>query len=128
MSMLMGYVGIYIGIIFLITSGSVLAIQQLSETSDNQERYSLLRKLDSDRKMINKALFVQIGTYFIIPLLLAIIHSIVGLKVSNKIVQLNGGDDMVGNIIFAAIFIAIIYGLYFITTFIGAKNIINKKR
>ena len=128
MSMLIGYIGIYIGIIFLITSGSVLAIQQLSETSDNQERYSLLRKLGSDRKMINKALFVQIGTYFIMPLLLAIIHSIVGLKVSNKIVQLNGGDDMVGNIIFTAIFICVIYGLYFITTFIGAKNIINKKK
>ena len=128
MSMLMGYIGIYIGIIFLITSGSVLAIQQLSETSDNQERYSLLRKLGSDRKMINKALFVQIGTYFIMPLLLAIIHSIVGLKVSNKIVQLNGGDDMVGNIIFTAIFICVIYGLYFITTFMGAKNIINKKK
>ena len=128
MSMLIGYIGIYIGIIFLITSGSVLAIQQLSETSDNQGRYSLLRKLGSDRKMINKALFVQIGTYFIMPLLLAIVHSIVGLKVSNKIVQLNGGDDMVGNIIFAAIFICVIYGLYFITTFMGAKNIINKKR
>ncbi len=128
MSMLMGYIGIYVGIIFLITSGSVLAIQQLSETSDNQERYSLLRKLGSDRKMINKALFVQIGTYFIMPLLLAIIHSIVGLKVSNKIVQLNGGDDMVGNIIFTAIFICVIYGLYFITTFMGAKNIINKKK
>ena len=128
MSMLMGYIGIYIGIIFLITSGSVLAIQQLSETSDNQERYSLLRKLGSDRKMINKTLFVQIGTYFIMPLLLAIIHSIVGLKVSNKIVQSNGGDDMVGNIIFAAIFITIIYGLYFITTFMGAKNIINKNK
>ena len=128
MSMLMGYIGVYIGIIFLITSGSVLAIQQLSETSDNQERYSLLRKLGSDRKMINKILFVQIGTYFIVPLLLAIIHSIVGLKVSNKVVELNGGERVVDNIIFAAIFICVIYGLYFITTFMGAKNIINKKR
>ncbi len=35
------YVGIYVGIIFLIAARCILALQQLSEASDNSERYAL---------------------------------------------------------------------------------------
>lgn len=126
-SMLISYIGIYLGVIFLITSGSVLAIQQLSEASDNIERYALLRKIGADKATVNKALFTQIGVYFLIPLSLAIVHSIVGLKVSNEAIREFGHANMISNIIYAAVFIGVVYGLYFLITFIGAKNILKKK-
>ena len=70
------FIAIYLGIIFLIASSAILALKQLTESSDNKERYMVLRKIGVDEKIINKALFKQIGLFFIFPLILAIIHSI----------------------------------------------------
>ena len=123
----MAYLGTYLGIVFLITSGSILALQQLSEATDNIERYGLLRKIGVDASMVNKALFTQIGIYFLLPLALAIIHSIVGLNVSNEVVRTFGSANMVENIILASVFICIVYGAYFLATYISAKSIIKTK-
>ena len=74
------FVLIYVGIIFLITSCAILSLQQLTESNDNAFRYQLLEKIGADKKSINKALFRQIGIYFALPLIVAIIHVIVGMK------------------------------------------------
>ncbi len=126
--MMASYIGFYIAMIFLIISGAILSIQKLSQVSEDEERYKILRKLGYDKKMINKALVMQIGVYFLMPLAVAIINSVYGLIFSYRVIHLDRAKSFAYNIIFAAIFIAIIYGLYFITTFMGAKNIINKKR
>ena len=128
LSMMASYIGFFTGMLFLIISGAVLSIQKLSQVSESKERYDLLRKLGCDKKMINKTLVIQIGAYFLIPLVVATINSIFGLIFSYRVIHLERIESFAYNIIFAAIFIVIIYGLYFITTFIGAKNIINKKR
>lgn len=122
------YIAIYIGLVFLITSAAVLALQQLSEASDNTERYSLLRKLGTDEKMINRALLSQIGIYFFIPLSLAIVHSIVGIRVANNVVAILGHIDIVGNSIYTAAIFLLIYGGYFIATYLGSKSMIQQRQ
>ncbi|WP_415275371.1 ABC transporter permease, partial [Clostridium perfringens] len=112
----MAYLGIYLGLIFIITSAVVLAIQQLTESTDNVERYRLLKEIGVDQKMINKAIFTQVGVYFMLPLSLAIVHSIVGLKISSTIVGVFGNASIMPNIIITAIIFVIIYGGYFLAT------------
>ncbi|HGD0574262.1 TPA: ABC transporter permease [Clostridium perfringens] len=123
----MAYLGIYLGLIFIITSAVVLAIQQLTESTDNVERYRLLKEIGVDQKMINKAIFTQVGVYFMLPLSLAIVHSIVGLKISSTIVGVFGNASIIPNIIITAIIFVIIYGGYFLATYLGAKKNINER-
>ncbi|HII4441955.1 TPA: ABC transporter permease [Clostridium perfringens] len=123
----MAYLGIYLGLIFIITSAVVLAIQQLTESTDNIERYRLLKEIGVDKKMINKAIFTQVGVYFMLPLSLAIVHSIVGLKISSTIVGVFGNASIMPNIIITAIIFVIIYGGYFLATYLGAKKNINER-
>ncbi|MDM0633058.1 ABC transporter permease [Clostridium perfringens] len=123
----MAYLGIYLGLIFIITSAVVLAIQQLTESTDNVERYRLLKEIGVDQKMINKAIFTQVGVYFMLPLSLAIVHSIVGLKISSTIVGVFGNASIMPNIIITAIIFVIIYGGYFLATYLGAKKNINER-
>ncbi|HHD2585230.1 TPA: ABC transporter permease [Clostridium perfringens] len=123
----MAYLGIYLGLIFIITSAVVLAIQQLTESTDNVERYRLLKEIGVDQKMINKAIFTQVGVYFMLPLSLAIVHAIVGLKVSSFIVGVFGNASIMPNIIITAIIFVIIYGGYFLATYLGAKKNINER-
>lgn len=118
------FIGLYLGIIFLISSAAILALKELSDSSDNKERYMVLRKIGADEKMIYGALFKQIGIFFIFPLLLAIIHSIFGLKVAGVMLSIFGKQDLMGSIIATAIFIILIYGGYFVATYFGSKNII----
>lgn len=118
------YVIIYIGLVFLITSAAVLALQQLSESSDNAERYTLLRKLGAEKRMLSRALFTQIFLYFMAPLLLAVVHSAVALKVAIDVVSLFGKMDIMATTIFTAIIFLLVYGGYFLATYFGSKNII----
>lgn len=121
---MISYLAIYMGIVFLITSAAVLALQQLSEAADNVERYKLLRKIGTDEEMINKSILSQIGIYFMIPLSLAIVHSIVGLKISSDIVSIVGNGAIMNYIIVTIIIILIVYGGYFMATYVGTKRML----
>ena len=122
------FIAIYLGIVFLIASSAILALKQLTESSDNKQRYTILRKIGCDEKMINKALFRQIFIFFMLPLFLAGIHSIFGIKfVSSMMEVLTAPEELLPSIIATALVIGIIYGLYFLATYLGSKNIIKEE-
>lgn len=124
---LVTFVGLYLGIIFLISSAAILALKELSESTDNKERYNMLRKIGASEEMLNSALFKQIGIFFATPLLLAIIHSIFGIKFANFLLESMGAKGLLLSNIMTAIFLVTIYGGYFILTYICSKNIISKR-
>ena len=122
------FIAIYLGIIFLIASSAILALKQLTESSDNKERYMVLRKIGVDEKIINKALFKQIGLFFIFPLILAIIHSIFGIQfVMTLMSVLASSEELLPSIIATVGVMGVIYGLYFLATYLGSKNIIKEE-
>jgi putative ABC transport system permease protein len=125
---IVSFVGIYLGIIFLITSAAILALQQLSEAADNRRRYDILRKIGADDKLINSALFKQIAIYFMLPLILSCIHSIIGLKVANDLINDLGEVNATNNIIITAVLITLVYGAYFLATYFSSKRIVLKSR
>ena len=124
---IISFVGIYIGIIFLITSAAVLALQQLSEAADNKRRYAILKKIGADNKLLSRTIFKQTAIYFLIPLAVACIHSVVGIKVANDAIRQIGSLNAGANILITAVLILAIYGAYFLATYVGSRNIILSK-
>ena len=119
------FISIYLGIIFLIASSAILALKQLTESSDNKQRYTILRKIGCDEKMINQALFRQIAIFFMLPLVLAIIHSTFGIQFAISVMSgLASSEELLPSIIATTIIIGLVYGLYFLATYLGSKNII----
>lgn len=122
------FIAIYLGIVFLVASSAILALKQLTESSDNKQRYTILRKIGCDEKMINQALFRQIFIFFMMPLALAIIHSIFEIKfILSILAALASPEELLPSIIVTAIIIGAIYGLYFLATYFGSKNIIKEE-
>lgn len=122
------FIAIYLGIVFLITSAAILALKQLTESSDNRQRYVILRKIGCDENMINRALFAQIAIFFMLPLLLGIIHSIFGIQFAITIMSsLASSEELLPSIIATVIIISVIYGLYFLATYFESKNIIKEE-
>lgn len=127
LGVLVTFIGIYLGIIFLMSSAEILALKELAESTDNKERYMMLRRIGVDEKVLNRALFKQIGIFFIFPVLVAIIHSIFGIKFCIAILEVVGTENLLPSIIMTTIFLIIIYGGYFLITYMCSKNIIKEK-
>ncbi len=127
LSVIMTYIGLYLGLIFLMASAVILALQQLSQASDNKQRYLILNKLGAEKRMVNQSIFFQLSIYFFMPLLLAIVHSIVGIQVVNSIVVAFGRSDLFMASLITGGIILLIYGAYFLITYAGYKNILAKK-
>ena len=120
------YIGLYIGIIFLISSAAVLALNQLSGATESLGRYEILKKLGVSSKMINKSIFIQVFIYFSLPIVLALVHSYFGIKVANNLIKIFGDYDIVGTNVIAVVSICVIYAIYFFGTYKGYKRIVNK--
>ncbi len=123
------FIAIYLGVIFLIASSVILALKQLTDSSDNKQRYTILRKIGCDERMINKALFRQIGMFFGMPLILAVVHSIFGIKFAlNVLSGITKANELLPSIIVTVIIMGGIYGSYFLATYFGSKNIIKEEK
>lgn len=123
---IISYVGIYLGIIFLITGAAILALQQLSEMADNRRRYAVLKKIGADEKMTSRAILKQTAVYFLLPLALACVHSVVGLTVINgALFSIGHVDAFFSTFATAAVLLAVL-GAYFLATYFGSRNMILK--
>lgn len=113
------FLGLFLGLIFIISSAAVMALQQLSDASDSLERYKSLKKIGVTDKMINGAILKQCLIYFLLPLGLAVIHSLVGIKAVSGMFHFN-----YESVLISALILVIIYGGYFYATYVGVKNIV----
>lgn len=116
------FIGIYLGVIFLISSTAVLALQQLSEASDSIDRYKSLRRIGVSQKMINKSIFTQVSIYFGLPLVVALVHSLVAIKVVNGFLTMFNRPDIGVSSLVTALIMVIVYGGYFYATYTGYKS------
>lgn len=123
---IVSFIGLYIGLIFLISGASILALKELSESADNLERFRMLRKLGVDEKQMNRALFRQTSFFFVFPLTLAIIHSVFGMKFSVKILEMFGSEMMIPSIIMTSVILFVIYGGYFVITYFSGRSMIKE--
>ena len=118
------FLGIYLGIIFLLTSAAVLALQQLSQAADNQERYAVLTRLGVEEKMRDRSVYVQVFLSFFLPLFLAVIHAVVGMTAANAAIAKVGKLDAAASSAVTAVFILVVYGAYFLATCWGSRRIV----
>ncbi|WP_434297058.1 FtsX-like permease family protein [Clostridium sporogenes] len=118
------FVGIYLGLVFLITSMAVLALQQLSEASDSIERYKALKRIGANSKMIDKTIFRQTLIYFALPMILALIHSMIGINVVSDYISVFTKIDISFSALITALIFIVVYAGYFYTTYTGYKNIV----
>ena len=127
LSAIVTFIGLYLGIIFLISSSAILALKELSDCIDDKNKYKILRQIGAEEKGINMALFKQTLIFFMLPLSLAIIHTIFGLKFCTWILNSMGVKDILDGSVITFAFLILIYGIYFIITYMCSKNIIKER-
>ncbi len=120
------FLGLYLGIIFVLASFALLSLKELSQAADSREKYRILRRIGVDERMIYRSLFRQNLIFFSTPLLLAIIHSIFGIQVCIYIMEVFGKTGLLFSIIATSVVLLAIYAIYFTITYRCSRRIINE--
>lgn len=118
------FLGLYLGVIFLIASAALLSLKELSQAADNSEKYEILKKVGVDNRMLRRSLLRQNGIFFGMPLALALIHSVFGMQVSMEIVGVFGLSGLGPGIALASVVILVIYLIYFVITYQCSRRIV----
>ena len=115
---------LYVSIIFITVVGTILSIQTLSDSNKNKYQYKLLKKLGVEDKKIKKTIRKQITCNFLFPALYPIIIAITTSFSINRLFYAITSANMnyLTSILITIGIFAIIYGIYYIATYITFKN------
>ncbi len=121
---LISFLCCYIGLIFLLICAALLALKQLTETTDNIYRYGLLQKLGAKKEQINRALLFQTAIFFAAPLAVAGIFSAVLMGKAMEIVEEFMNIHISTNLGFTVVLFLVVYGSYFLATYLSCKRMV----
>lgn len=121
---LVSFLCCYIGLIFLLICAALLALKQLTETTDNIYRYGLLQKLGAKKKQINRTLLSQTAIFFAAPLAVAGIFSTVLMGKAMEIVEEFMNIHISTNMVFTVVLFLVVYGSYFLATYLSCKRMV----
>ena len=123
LTLLLVYLALYIGLVFLMTTAAVLSVQQLSEVADSIPRYRLLAQLGCDRGMVLRSLRTQVGIYFGAPLLVAGCHSACTISVLyENLLSLWGTSAVAGTLAVGVALVIAVYAVYLVSTYLVARS------
>lgn len=71
------FVGCFLALVFTVSLGSIMYFKCIQDASVDKERFDTLRKIGVSQEYINKAVFKQLGIFFILPVIVGSAHGIV---------------------------------------------------
>ena len=120
------FLGLYLGICFLISGAAVLSLKILSDAADSKEKYQILQKLGCSQREICRGLRKQNGTVFLLPVMLAVIHSIFGIQVCMNLLSIYDTKGVGPALLLTVVLIGIIYGGYYLVSQLGCEKIVKE--
>ena len=109
---LMMFIGLFLGLVFLLATGSIIYFKQLTEASADRDRYIVLHKVGVTKQEMKKAIAKQVSFIFAIPLVIGILHSLFALKGLGNILPY---EIMIPLLISIGVYGVIYIGYYFLT-------------
>lgn len=112
------FLGIFLGLLFLMATVLIIYYKQIAEGYDDKERFEILQKVGMSREEVKGAIKSQVLTVFFLPLITTVIHIAFAFKVIVKLLAILNLTNVplfalctVITIIIFAFFYTIIYAL-----------------
>lgn len=122
------FLGMYLGISFLLSGAAILSLKVLSDAADSREKYEILRKLGCEERKIRAAVWKQNSMFFGLPVLVAGIHSIFGIQVCNQLLSIYGEQSILPGLAAAVLLVLFFYGGYFLIAQLCSLRIIKGEK
>lgn len=112
------FIGIFLGIIFLMATALIIYYKQISEGYDDRERYQIMQKVGMSKKEVRQSIRSQVLLVFFLPLIMAVIHLVFAFRIITKLLSMLNLTNVslffmytVGTVAVFAIIYALIYGI-----------------
>ena len=121
------FIGIFLGIEFLLATALIIYYKQISEGYDDKEKYEIMQKVGMSNREIKKSIKFQVLSVFFLPILVAVIHYSFAFKNITSLLSLfrlnNVNLFLLCSIATVIIFLIFYSIVYFITSKIYYKII-----
>ncbi|MBO4927591.1 MAG: ABC transporter permease [Clostridiales bacterium] len=125
------FLGVFLSIAFLTITILNMYFSQLLQGYEDSRRFAIMRKVGLTRKEIKSSINSQIVVVFLLPLLVAVIHTMAAYPMVNRILRLFGGCEPRSFLLILAgciIVFALVYTIaYFFTRRTYLKLVSNTK-
>lgn len=122
------FLGMYLGISFLLSGAAILSLKVLSDAADSKDKYEILRKLGCEERKIRAVVWKQNSMFFGLPVLVAGIHSVFGIQVCNQVLSIYGEQSILPGLTAAVILVLFFYGGYFLIAQMCSLRIIRGEK
>ncbi|WP_434303071.1 FtsX-like permease family protein [Clostridium botulinum] len=112
MTGMMAFIGIFIGLVFLTATGSIIYFKMIMEAQEDKNKFITLKKIGASEKEIKKAISEELFILFGLPFIVAVINSYVASIVLGKMMTLKIYKSFAIIILVYAVFYS---GYYLIT-------------
>lgn len=110
------FLGLFLGILFLMITVLIIYYKQISEGFEDKERFAVMTKVGMSRNMVKAAINTQVRTVFFLPITVAVIHLVMAfpmLKLMMMVFGLTNTILFVGCLAVTAAVFAVIYFIVF---------------
>lgn len=118
------FIGAFLGLVFLLATGSIIFFKQLSEANEDKKRYQVLRNVGFDRKDIKSIIGKQMLLVFTLPLFVGVVHSIVAVSILKKVM----GIDIFVPLVVTIGAYTLIYMIYYFLTVNAYNRLVDSAR
>lgn len=118
------FMGLFLGIAFLAMLASCLMFKILSGANNDMHRYQILKQIGTRHQLLEYSIAQEIGTIFLLPALLGIVHVLFGLQMFKVTALIH--EPYKNLIIPIGIFLVLYAFYYLITDFIYQKKALRK--
>lgn len=112
------FIGIFLGIIFLMATVLIIYYKQISEGYDDRERYHIMQKVGMSKKEVRQSIRSQVLLVFFLPLIMAVIHLAFAFKIITRLLSVLNLTNIslffmytVGTVAVFAVIYVIIYSI-----------------
>lgn len=117
------FMGVFLGIAFLMMMASVLMFKLLSSAGADVHRYNMLRKIGVRKTLLVKSIYRELFLLFLFPAIVGIVHVVVGMQMFSFIIF-----EPYTKIWIPLTLFIVIYGIYYFITVQMYKRIVLPKK
>ena len=123
------FVGVTLGILFILSTVMMIYYKQISEGYEDRERFLIMQKVGLSKEEIRKSIHSQIMLVFFLPLVTAVLHSAVALKIVAgclRMVIVVHMPTFILSVGFTCVLFSLVYGIVYKITSREYYNIVNE--
>lgn len=87
------FLGIFVGTLFLMGAVMIIYYKQISEGFDDRKRFQIMQKVGMSRQEVRQTIRSQVVTVFFLPLVVAILHTVVAFPVTRQLMTMMNFPD-----------------------------------